>query len=170
MSAAPLPRVIEPLKLVEQRATLSGDIDLKQLVRLNELATASEGVARVELVFGKDNEGIPVLTGKLEAGVVMQCQRCLEPVPVIVDSELKFGIVKNDRAAVLLPRYYDPLLLEDFELDLWDLVEEELILNLPIVASHSNGLCSIDAQYRTNPDAEKTSPFAALEKLKDSKL
>ena len=139
MSAAPLPRNIEPLKLVEQRVSLNGEIALKHLQRLNELADAGQGVSQVELVFGRDEEGIPVVTGKLDASVVMQCQRCLEPMAVVVDVELKLGIVSSDRAAATLPRYYDPLLVEDFELDLWDLVEEELILNLPIVASHAKG-------------------------------
>ncbi len=129
-----------------------------------------EGFASVELAFGKDDEGIPTVTGNLEAGVIMECQRCLEPVPVALRSELRLGIVRSDSMAAALPRYYDPLLLEDFELDLWGLVEEELILSLPLIASHENGLCRIAAQYRPDPDADRNNPFAALEKLKDSNL
>ena len=170
MSAAPLPRNIEPLKLVEQRASLIGEIVLKQFERLNELADASAGSARVEMDFGRDEEGIPIVSGRLQAAVEMQCQRCLEPVAIAVDVELKLGIVASDRAAAQLPRYYDPLLVEEFGLDLWDLVEEEIILNLPIVASHDPDLCSIGEQYQPSPAADKVNPFAALKDLKDSNL
>jgi len=68
-----------------------------------------------------------------------------------------------------LPNYYDPLLLATAELAVWQMVEEELILSLPIAAVHPERECEMAVQH-VSLEQEPTvrrSPFEVLGKLKD---
>lgn len=172
MSLAPLPRVIEPLKLVEQRIDLEGSVPLAECERLQESVLGCEGDIKITLHFGKDEEGLRVISGSLQADVTMQCQRCLQPVNLAVEGDIKLAIARHEDAAKALPGYYDPLLLSEPEIELWPLVEQELMLSLPIVATHPENECEIDTSYQ-DKDAElqqdKPNPFAVLAKLKNQK-
>lgn len=172
MSAAPFPKTVDALKMVEQRVDLQGKIALDRLDRVRDVLLDNSGEVEVKLSFDKDEEGIRTVTGALEVEVVMQCQRCLQPVTQRVDTPFKLGIVFSEEAAKNLPGYYDPLLLDSPEMELWQVVEEELILSLPIAATHPEGECSTGVmtfgeQLETD-DSEKVNPFQVLENLKDN--
>jgi len=81
--------------------------------------------------------------------------------------------VFNDEQAQNLPRTYEPLLVEDEKLVVLDVVEEELILSLPMFAYHD--ACEVDG-YKQTEEAEvaaeelaeekKPNPFEVLSALK----
>lgn len=172
MSVAPLPRVIEPLKLVEQRIDLEGTVALSECQRLQESVISCEGDIKAALSFGKDEEGLRVISGSLRADVTMQCQRCLQPVSLAVAGNINLAIARHEDAVKALPGYYDPLLLSEPEVELWPLIEQELMLSLPIVATHPEGECEIDTSYQDKDEEiqqDKTNPFAVLAELKNQK-
>lgn len=171
MLDTPLPRVIEPLKLIEQRVDLEGAIALSDCERLREVLLDLEGDINIALQFGKDEEGQKVISGSLQADVTMQCQRCLQPVKLAVDGVVKLAVARHEDAVKALPGYYDPLLLEAPEIELLPLIEQELMLSLPIVATHPEGECSINSSYQAKEDTEqsKPNPFAVLAELKNQK-
>ncbi len=76
-----LPRHIDPRKFAQQGISISGDVDLTQLLRVSSLLASSQGSAHAELVFGVDQQGVRNLTGSIEAKVEIVCQRCLEAAP-----------------------------------------------------------------------------------------
>lgn len=157
--------------MVDQRVDLQGRIALKELARLQGLLLDNSGDIRVSLHFGKDEEGVRYLSGTLDTQVVMQCQRCLQPVTQTIESQFKLGIVFSEEAAKNLPSYYDPLLLDESDLALWQTVEEELLLSLPIAAMHPDSECRIAADYESvdRLAKERNSPFQVLAGLKDDK-
>jgi len=170
MSVAPFPKIVEPLKMAEQRIDLQGKIALNKLHRLRDLLLDDAGEVSVVLRFGKDEQGIRTILGSLQTEVMMQCQRCLQPVLEKIEAEIKLGLVFNEDGVKNLPSYYDPLLLSSAEVALWQMVEEELILNLPIAAKHPLGECSIELRYGDEAalDAPATpNPFQVLAQLKD---
>ena len=70
----------------------------------------------------------------------------------------------------------DPLIVgEDELMDLNEVVEDELLLNMPFVAYHDPDKCSGKQQYEfsaeeeTAPVEEKENPFSVLEQLKSGK-
>ena len=82
------------------------------------------------------------------------------------ESEVKVAqALRTDAEAGALPERLDPCVLQGEDLDLFELVEEELLLALPIVAMHEDTSCQprlVDAA-----DAGGTqSPFRVLERLK----
>jgi len=171
MTVATLPRTIEPLKLIEQRIDLEGTIALSDCERLRDILLDSEGDISISLQFGRDEEGQRVIKGSLSAEVTMECQRCLQPVKLVVQGKVKLAVARHEDAVKALPRYYDPLLLEAPEIELLPLIEQELMLSLPIVATHPENECSVNSSYQTKEDTEqsKPNPFAVLAQLKNQK-
>lgn len=67
----------------------------------------------------------------------MTCQRCLEAVTVRIDAEFRLGLVEAEQSMVGLPDGLDPLLVRRYDTcSLARLIEDELILALPIVPKH----------------------------------
>jgi uncharacterized protein len=118
-----------------------------------------------------DPEGRQFLKGRVLAELSVQCQRCLQPMRVPVDSEFCLSPVHGEEEAELLPEAYDPIQPSDEDcVDLKALVEEELILSLPVVAVHEPEDCAADtSHYEGMAEPEKggkPNPFAVLEQLK----
>lgn len=170
MSAAPIPRTLDLRKSVERRVVIEGQLALKKLDRMQAYLCDDAGTVDVSLFFDKDLQGIHTITGSLSARVFMQCQRCLEPVAVEVSAVVNIGVGYTDDKLKALPAEYDPLRQETPELDFWELIEDELILTLPIVALHASADCSIDAQYQRHDDdaddGQVTNPFSVLAAIK----
>jgi uncharacterized protein len=85
-----------------------------------------------------------------------------------VDIELSLALVATEAQADSLPDGYEPLVLDSPMLSLIALVEDELILALPIVALHPDSECSVKTTGSGDAavPADKPHPFAALAQLK----
>ncbi len=169
MSYGPFPKRVDPRKLAERETELKGQIELQSMPELCSLLVDSDGYADVELRFALDEQKLRTVTGHARAEVRQECQRCLEPVSVELEAEFNLAVVLNEEQAKNLPRYYDPLLIED-DVVLASLVEEELILSLPAVAYHED--CSIQTAFGEVdvPDeveqVKHDNPFSVLANLK----
>jgi len=163
----PLPSTIKPLKLARQQGKLKGFMPLTQLPAL--LADGSEPEGRVEADLQLEMQGRwPVLHGVANASLKMQCQRCLDAVVVPLHADISLGFVQSEEALEQLPENLEPFLLEEEEIPLADVLEQELILALPIVAYHPE--CQ-HAPYESGEEVtetadEKPNPFKVLEQLK----
>lgn len=163
----PLPVTIRPLKLARQQGKLKGYMPLQQLPTL--MADCLDDSGRLEADLQLDMQGRwPVMTGTVKATVKMTCQRCLEAVDVPLQTRLALGFSQSEEALGELPDALEPYLLEEEEIPLADVLEQELILALPIVAYHP--ACQ-QAEYQTVPETvvsepEKPNPFKVLEQLK----
>jgi len=92
------------------------------------------------------------------------------PVREALDAGVRLALVESEMAAGSLPEEYDPLLCTADALSLFDLVEDELMLALPIVAAHARGECQ-SGPVGECPDqapADRPNPFAVLSRLKKS--
>lgn len=171
MSYGPLPKRVDPRKLAEREVQLHGSVDLKSMPELLSLLVDDEGEVSVKLSFALDEQKLRTVKGQATARVRQQCQRCLDPVEVELEAEFSLAVVLNEEQAKNLPRYYDPLLVEE-DVVLASLVEEELILTLPAVAYHDN--CSVQLSYgedevQQGEQDEKPNPFSVLASLKEKR-
>ncbi len=168
MSYGPLPKKIEPRKLAEWETALAGTAALADMPRLASNLVSTDGVVDVDLKFAKDEQNLSILSGHAHGTVSMSCQRCLEPVSVDVNADFNLAVALTDEQAKQLPRSYDPLIIETDEIELLPVIEDELMLNLPIVPYHDD--CSIQTSFgdaetaRTQED--KPNPFSVLAQLK----
>lgn len=163
----PLPSTIKPLKLARQQGKLKGFMPLDLMPAL--VADCIDREGRLEADLQLDMQGRwPVLSGVATARLKMLCQRCLEAVDVPLRADVSLGFVQSEEALEELPDHLDPFLLEEEEIPLADLLEQELILALPIVAYHAE--CE-HAPYEAGDEivevpGDKPNPFKVLEQLK----
>jgi uncharacterized protein len=102
--------------------------------------------------------------------VWLTCQRCLRPfeVPIEVDRSLRF--VRGEAEAEALDAELDEdVLALPRSLDLRELVEDELLLALPLVPRHD--ACPAPLHFSAEPGEEeqapeRDNPFAVLQTLK----
>ena len=139
---------------------------LRRLKRLGALLQSEGGDLRYTLTFDRDAERRARVRGRVTAELVLECQRCLGPMALEVESGFQLGLVEGLEASARLPEALDPLLVEEARIDPATLLEDELLLSLPQIARHeepcTEGPEAADVTSRT----ERTHPFAALAALK----
>lgn len=169
----PLPEKIDPWKLAADKATLAGTIPLRHMPRLTTLLSTSEGQVTVSMTGNIDGQKVPFLAGRIETAVEIICQRCLAVMPFPVAVEFCLGLIRSDAQAAHLSQEYDPLVVTEERISLLEVVEDELILALPLVPRHPEiSQCEVSGLMTAEktPLEKKTNPFAMLSTLlKDSK-
>ena len=103
------------------------------------------------------------------AEMALQCQRCLGPVDAALDVDRWFRFAHNeDEAAALDAQVETDVLALGRPLDLLALVEDELLLALPLVPRHER--CPVPLPMASSAEIEDEdeppNPFAALGALK----
>ncbi|HEY8587807.1 MAG TPA: YceD family protein [Rhodanobacter sp.] len=123
-----------------------------------------------ELDFGRDELGISFVDVRVTAALSLICQRTLEPfvLPITVDTRL--GLIRQEQEEAGLPPDCEPLLVpEDGRLSLADVMEDELLLALPLVPVNPDSTLP-DEIISQDPDPAgdglAESPFAVLRELK----
>lgn len=141
-----LPKYVNPFELAENEAELSGVLSLTELQRVTEIICKQSPVEiKVMLKFSKSLEGLSIITGNIKTRLLLNCQRCIQPVNYDLDIDVQLSPVRSEKAIKDLPERYDPIIVTDETLQIIDLVEEELLLALPMAPSHefSAGNCQI---------------------------
>ena len=172
MSYGNLPKIIDPRKLAEREVRLQGRASVEKMPNFVSFLCNEEDTIDVDLLFSLDEQRIRTIKGDAYGKVHMTCQRCLEPVEVEVQAEFNLAIAFNEDRAKQLPKSYDPLIVEDEEIELLQVVEEELILSLPLVPYHAD--CTVQTSFGDQDQAEesasdKPNPFSVLAQLKAGK-
>ncbi len=102
-----------------------------------------------------------------ETTVTLECQRCLRPVKAALKVKRSFLFVSGEDAAAQLDTdSEDDVLALTRALDLRELIEDELLLALPIVPRHEICPTPLRAPVDDVVADEKPNPFAVLATLK----
>ncbi|MEJ1296066.1 MAG: YceD family protein [Candidatus Sedimenticola sp. (ex Thyasira tokunagai)] len=174
-----LPDFVDPWRLANLGKQLSGAVGLGELSRLADALVSVEGESLFTLEFYRDEKKRARIKGNVEAELVLECQRCLEPVTLPVDAEVNLAVIEVAAEAELLPDECDPVMVEEGRIQLLDLIEDELLLAIPQVPMHPQGTCPVEMETLfTNGDFEdvqqesatdEANPFAVLAGLKPDK-
>lgn len=171
MSENFIPEHIDPYRYAEQNLTLEGYVKMANMGRLrpNLAVGGDDQKIAVTLRFGRDEQGVANVHGHLKADVPLQCQRCMEPYNYEIITDFVLGVVSTLDEANALPEHYEPVLTKEGHLALWDLIEDELILNLPIIPKHEPEQCKVKASSAASgwKAGEEKNPFKVLNSLKD---
>ena len=109
----------------------------------------------------------PSLAVEAETEALLECQRCLQPLRLALHPERRFFFVDGeDAAAALDAENDDDVLALTGSLDLLALVEDELLLALPLVPRHEVCLQPLPRALVDVEPAPADHPFAALAALK----
>ena len=127
-------------------------------------------VVRASFAFGRDEQRTVVIHSQLDVEVKMICQRCLEPVVLPIHSECDYAVVNEGASSLHLPKGYDVLEVGEDPLDLLALVEDELLLALPIVPLHDPEICQPpvgpDEPEPSEDEVTRSNLFSVLAQLK----
>jgi len=166
-----LPQQIDVTRFAHTGRRLQGKLSLNQLARLSKLVEENQACQTflLTLDFSRLDDGRRVIKGQVNGCVSMICQRCLEPVEVNLDCDISLGLVADDAEAELLPAELDPLIAGETT-QLSELLEDELLLAMPIVPLHEH--CERPGTPLTDSSkddklSEHEHPFAVLASLKD---
>ena len=152
----------DPLEFSRREERIEGEVLLASLARLRDSLADSVGSARF-VVAGEGVEKDRFLVLRVEADTVLQCQRCLQSLAWPLSLEARLLLVPPGREMPdegLEEDNFDPILAER-DLDVLALVEDELLLGLPIAPRHEK----CETPNPRGPD-DSASPFAALAKLR----
>jgi uncharacterized protein len=185
----PLTDPVDVGLLSASESTGSSEYPLAGFERLKDSLAKSEGTARVEFRFhdvdatsspGDVPEAsslgrFPALDGGVEARPWLVCQRCLNPFEWHLESAFKVAFVGSEEEAAQVPVEYDAVLAPHGRASLRELVEDELLLALPLVPMHERieecrappGPSSPEDAPDEDAKEATTRPFAQLRDLLD---
>jgi len=193
------PRDLDIFEFARSAREAAGTVRLSQLPRmLNEVPADApdrdtaftwriEGFTQAQPQDDGSEAAQPFLRLALHGTAWLTCQRCLAPCEQAFDADPVFRIVQTEEEADEFPLDDDEaeVIVGSRHFDLVDLIEEELLLSLPLVPKHevcpavheslasgadgADGVDSVDEVPEQDIEAEgqeRINPFAALESLK----
>lgn len=167
------PRHLDMAAFARAGAAARGTCPLEGMKRLMQdaLPLADDGLAEVN--WSAQGERRPVAGGgeqfllhlSVDTAVSMSCQRCLQPVSIPLQVQTTLRFVRDEALAERLDEESeDDVLALSAALDLHELIEDELILALPIVPRHAR--CAQPLPMSAGADdigpADTEQPFAKL--------
>ena len=128
-----IPQHVKASAAVTRGSTWSGAIPIAKLPRLTAALTGSEGELHAELHAARDETArASTLKGRIAGELGLVCQSCMKPFSWPLDTGLDLRLVYSEAEEKRLLHEYEPLLVEEDTLHLQAIVEEEVLLVLPI--------------------------------------
>lgn len=176
MQKQKIPVTLDVKKAAVHGTRYEGYIALAHLKRLNENCVSDEGDVDVVLETGFDPQGLAFLKGQAKTTVTVICQRCNENMSIDLTADFAYspvsaGFVEDEENP--LPERYDPIIVNEFgEISLREVIEDELILDIPLIPKHDLKDCKVSdvdmswGEIEEEVVDEKPNPFAVLKQLK----
>lgn len=162
--------------MVAGRRSFEGVVPVAALPRLREALADDRGEVAYRLDFGQGELGGPELRVHLVAKLVLECQRTLQPFEWPVEVDTRLGLLDSEDGAAALPAGSEPLLLEHGGLSPSGVIEDELLLALPLVpvkpgseAPGGEWNAPADEPRDGGPDEAVTRPFADLREMLEAR-
>lgn len=161
--------VINSLDFVRKEQEFRDTIPLLRFSRLGGILADTNGSLEITLNGRADKSGKPVLHLEARGVLKLICQRCLDSFEYPLDVAADFVIVTSEDA-IPSPdsdEYDDEVdyLVAETQMPVINLVEDEILLTLPLAPKHPDGLCGDAGKV----ELEKPSPFAVLKGFKAGK-
>ncbi len=157
--------------LADGRAVIDFSIPLKEFPRVLPALAAPDGEAVGTVAFGREGR-VAVAEVTVTAHPMLTCQRCLSSMTWPLERVGRAALVATPEEADRVPEPLEAVLAPDYRISIKDLVEEELLLDLPLVPRHENEECAGDRagipdgqSAQAAPVIETHRPFGQLSEL-----
>jgi uncharacterized protein len=168
-----LPARVQASAAVAHGERHTGELALKLMPRLAALLASSDGRVKADLQ-ATNEPGFPVLRGTISGELPMICRRCGKTFAWPLEVKTLLRLVRSESEEKSALHDSEPYLVEHDALPLREIVEDEVLLALPMLPrceSCENAVRSAPetapAQAEPRRDPSVDGPFAALkEKLK----
>ena len=181
MSANTFPAQIEPFKWAEQGFTWSGQLPLSRFARIAREAVESVDNQQVQISCKLSMDAylrIVWLDAHLETQVPLECQRCLNPVVLPLESKVHLALVEDESLIERLYEDADFVVLGENEsstkgsfdepalVNLLSLLEDELLLLMPLSPKHDACEHKHQPTVQDIVEEKRDNPFDVLASLK----
>ena len=126
--------------LANREAVLSGEIELRQLAQLAQLRAcvhSAQGSIQTSLKFHRHANSSIVVDLTFDTVLELTCQRCLEPLLQDVSERLSLTLLEPGSIGGEVANDDEAVVLTDGKFNPAALLEDELILSLPISPRHT---------------------------------
>ena len=163
---------IDSLDFAGNGRQTSGEVPVTEMPRLLDALEDPHGIMEYTVCGVVDRQGNRLLDVSVTGSCQLRCQRCLGAMEHAVRIDTR--LLLRDQASldaldgdVAGGEEEEPdSILASAHLDVLDLLEEEILLSLPIAPRHEFGVCQ--ATEVGNGHEEEKHPFAVLSALKRS--
>jgi len=154
--------VIDGLEFAKAGSKLQGAWPVAEFLRLHDVLHSTAGTLRYELRGVPEERGRPVLRLKVDGALQLICQRCLGAFefPLHIEVSLLLAASQVEMDAEPLEAEGPESILAGKEMRVQALVEDEVLLAIPIAARHP--ACAGSA---ADAAGRKQMPFAGLRGL-----
>lgn len=135
-------RPFDSLQFAKSGESLRGSLRIEELPRLHDSLRPDDVAVQYQLE-GVFESGRPAIRLQIQVTLWLTCQRCMMLYPEVMSLDNLLQVARNEAE---LERWeaLDPLLdalVADPELDVAALVEDEILLSIPVVPMHAEGEC-----------------------------
>ena len=167
--------VINNVEFAQQLKQMAGECQLSNMPRLGEMLSSANLDAMQKTLLAErttktpvkfdlkglpakyyDDQALPMLMLVISVEMPMICQRCLEVMHQQIELTYRYAICAEAPEALLDDDDVD-WLEDDMQMDLQALIEDELIMAMPIAPVHDRSCTDLKMQAGEVPN-----PFAAL--------
>ena len=161
-----LPKVIKLFNFAKKERSLGGVYKISSIPRISEIARNKEDNVKVDLSFYLENNKTPCIKGIINLNIILDCQRCLEALPIELKVDFKLAFVRHEQQAEGLDSSYELYVTkEEEELLTIDIITDEILLSIPMAPSHD-----FDCNLIINKDEvvkdSRENPFTILKNIK----
>ena len=152
-------------KEVSRGGSYRGNIRVGDLTRLTEFLYSDDATVSIEFEFIDSEYDAPMIRGKMDASLSVECQRCLEA--MAKQLSIEFNLLVDADEELVTESSLDTVYSEDGYIDIFEVAEDELILALPLVNMHDDTTCN--EYWSVGKQQSKQAlenPFSVLKNLK----
>ncbi len=169
MLAGSLPALVDHRKMANQAGELKGSLPVTAFPRFAALLATNTGEVQLSIRFDRDAAYRVSVRGHVDVTGTMVCQSCLKQYNEDMHGELDFLILAKESEIEELEDDQDSIIYSDEKIAVTQLVEDDLILAVPMIPRHP-GECP-DSDYAVpdenrgvaeNNDSTTHRPFAGL--------
>jgi uncharacterized protein len=103
--------------------------------RLADVAVSLQPRVNIKLQFAKLDKR-PTIHGEMQAEVELVCQRCMQNMLYPLHESFDLMLIEREAEMTVVPETYEPWIANALHLNALELVEEQLLLALPLIAKH----------------------------------
>lgn len=171
MKSPAIPETVDPTKSCDKKLLYNGVVSVGNLPRFLAIQSGetdpTTGLVTVKFTFRRDEQRLKIADMTFCAVAKLTCQRCLKIMESKCEGATTFVFCKSNSEIEQAPNDYEPVLVKASEISLWRILEDELLLSLPMIANHEDVKCNeVLNRLKTAPeDQVSVSPFAGLGEL-----
>lgn len=176
MQKLKIPITLDIKKAAIHTTCYQGYVVAAQLERLSTACISVEADVDVKIDTGFDPQGLPYVKGQAQTQVVLVCQRCNQDMLVDLMVDFAYTPVTAENLQdpeFIIPEHYDPIVINDYgEINLREMIEDELLLDIPLIPKHDEQDCALHEANMTwgeihqEIEQQQPNPFAVLKQLK----